>query len=274
LIAIENNDFSQFPNLEYAHKFILTYSRFLELDTEKINNRYQIEVKHFLNQHHLPTTPDQPAAKKYLILTPKTITIGLICLFMCFVGYYGYLQINQFTTFPKIHIDEPADYTTVNSNQISLSGQTDPENIIYINNQALTTDKNGHFTTNIQLKNGYNIIKVSAQNKMGKTATYTKVVVADIAEQTSNNNLIMSINATSSDIWIRIKNSSQEIIFDDKITAGSSQQFTSQDCFYLTTSNAGATQLTINNQPLGLVGSDNQIIDNLKISNSPDLDNI
>ncbi|MFZ5391598.1 MAG: RodZ domain-containing protein [Patescibacteria group bacterium] len=273
LLAIENNNYGEFPNLEYAHKFILTYARFLELDITKINNRYQIESKHFLSQQ---TTNEEPVAptRKLFILTPKTITVSLISLFILIIGYYGYLQINTFITIPKLQITEPEDYTTVNSDKINLSGQTDPENIIYINNQALTTDKNGNFTTNIQLQDGYNIIKVSAQNKLGKTTTYTKVVVADLDNTSTNHNITLTINAAGYDIWIRLKDNQENIIFDDKILAGESKKFDSDSCFYLTTSNAGATLLTVNNKPLGLIGSDNQIIDNLKISNTPELNNI
>lgn len=273
LTAIENNSFDEFPNLEYAHKFIITYARFLELDINKINNRYQIEIKHYLSQKNDNLPPaDNP--HRSLILTPKTIGFGLISLLVFIIGYYSYLQIYKFITIPKLQISEPADYTTVNSNKISLSGQTDPENIIYINNQPLTTDKNGHFTTNVQLQNGYNIIKISAQNKLGKTATYTKVVVAELSEIPNNTLLNLTIDAITADIWVRIKDSDQNIVFDDKIPAGTNKQFESQSSLYLTTSNAGSTQITVNNQPLGLVGSDNQIIDNLKISNSPETDKI
>ncbi|HPN67245.1 MAG TPA: DUF4115 domain-containing protein [bacterium] len=278
IVAIENNQWEKLPSLEYAKKFTVTYAKFLELDTKKIINRFKIETKNISSFTSPAAQPKFDAnIFRHLVLTPKTLTIfSAICIFLI-IGIYAYMQINYFLQIPILNISEPADYTEVSVNKIDFKGKTDPENVIYINNQLLTTDKNGNFSTPVQLKNGYNIIKVTAENKIGKSITSTKVVVANLEQidTPARESLQLSISANNQDVWIRIKNQESNIIFDGTITAGSSRQFEqSDDTLYLSTSNAGATSLSINNQFLGPIGENNQIIEDLQISNQPASDSV
>lgn len=274
IIAIENNEWEQLPDLTYARNFVLTYAKFLELDQTKILNRFDIETKLFKQNSHIELVPQNFWSK--FIITPRTITIFTASLITVSIGLYAYFQINYFVQTPQLNIIEPADYTVVAVNKVDIKGQTNPENIIYINNQPLTTDKNGNFSTPIQLKNGYNIIKVTAKNKIGKTTTSTKVVVANIdqIDAPSPAAINLTILATQKDIWIRIKNDSSEVIFEGPIQAGTNQSFTESGNLYITTSDAGATSLKINDQDLGTLGENGQIIEDLQISNQPNSKNI
>jgi cytoskeletal protein RodZ len=269
IIAIENNQWDNLPSLEYARKFTITYAKFLEIDTQKIINRFDIETKTY--SQNLSIKNLNPVNSHQFIITPKTLTIfSAICIFV-FVGIYAYMQINYFLQIPVLNISEPADYTEVSVNKIDFKGKTDPDNVIFINNQLLTTDKNGNFATPVQLKNGYNIIKVTAENKIGKSITTTKVVVANLEQidTPTTESLSLSISANEQDVWIRIKNQNSQTVFDGIIPAGSSRQFDEHDTLYLSTSNAGSTSISINNQFLGPIGENSQIIEDLQISNQP-----
>lgn len=269
IVAIENNEWDKLPSIDYAKKFILTYAKFLELDEEKIKNRVEIEAKHFFPEKETDKNNNTQQFIKKLIITPKTVTIfGVFSIFLM-ISIFAYYQINHFIQIPKLNVDEPADYIEVSVNKIDIAGQTDPNNIIYINNQPLTTDKNGNFSTPVQLKHGYNIIKVTAENKIGRTTTATKVIVADLLDQNNNTGSInLTITATK-DIWVRIKTIDNEIIYDNTIKNNNSQTFTSDQTLLISTSNAGATNININSQELGIIGQDNEIIEDLQISNQP-----
>lgn len=268
LIAIENNQWEQLPNLTYAKNYVLTYAKFLELDIHKITNRFDIESQ-FVQNHNKTITNLANNTPSKFILTPKTTTISLVLLIFFIIGLYTYFQINAFVQTPKLDISKPSDYTQVTVNKVDISGNTDPDNIIYINNQLLTTDKNGNFSTPVQLKNGYNIIKVTAENKIGRTTTATKIIYANLFNQNNfRDQLNLTITATNKDIWVKIKNDNITL-YEGLIKANDTKNFTSDSSIFLTSTNAGATQISINDQPLGSLGEPDEIIENIQISNQP-----
>lgn len=271
IVAIENNQWDKLPSFDYAQKFILTYAKFLELDLVKIKNRINIELGN--SQPETANDPQKKSNSIIPIITPRTITITLVSLLLLFAGIFSYYQINHFIQTPKLTVNQPPDYTEVSVNKIDISGQTDPDNIIYINNQPLTTDKNGNFSAPIQLKEGYNIINVTAKNKIGKSITATKVIIANLDNSStiSNNNFDLTISADNEDIWIRVKLADDQIIFDGTIYTGNSENFTIPEAAYLTTTNAGQTTVQINGKNLGPLGQENEIIEDLKISNQPNI---
>jgi cytoskeleton protein RodZ len=271
IVAIENNNWDQLPDLTYAKNFVLCYAKFLELDTAKIINRFDLEVTKYQAKNSTPTSQFQP--KRTFVVTPRLLTTLFAILIVIGVGCYAYFQINYLAQIPKLQINEPADYTQVVVNKVQISGQTDPDNTIYINNQPLTTDKHGNFSTPIQLQNGYNIIQVTAENKIGKKTTATKVIIANL-DNSTDKEINLTVSATKADVWIRLKTLSGETIFDGVVSAGSDKSFTNLEPFLFTTSNAGATTLVINGKTLGSLGKDNEIVEDLQISNQPDIKHI
>lgn len=264
--AIEKDQWQLLPSLAYAKKFIVTYAKFLELDPEKITNRFNIESKK-LSENSTANPAKQPK-NKFIITSKQLIQIFAISIILL-IGVFAYWQINHFSQTPKLDIIEPADYTQVAVNKIDIKGKTDPDNIIYINNQPLTTDKNGNFSAPIQLQSGYNIIKITAENKIGKTITATKVIVANLDENNIDSPINLQVKALSSSIWIRIKNTNEEIIYDGPLNAGESKSWTGQFAIFLTTTNAAQTEISINQKNLGILGEEGEIIEDLQISHRP-----
>jgi len=62
------------------------------------------------------------------------------------------------------------------SEYLVITGQTEKECVVYVNNTPAKPDRKGCFTATIQLKEGQNSITVSSTNKEGGTATTQKTV--------------------------------------------------------------------------------------------------
>ena len=81
---------------------------------------------------------------------------------------------------PKLEIQRPNDNTTVNTEDVQISGQTDTETTIRINDRPLIVDVDGKFTTMFRLKEGENKIHITAEDIVGNqtnqdlTVTYSK----------------------------------------------------------------------------------------------------
>jgi len=263
--AIEKDQWQKLPDLTYAKSFVITYAKFLELDSDKIANRFDIETKNIEPENKLKTA----GSRQPFIFTTKTlIQITAVTVFLI-IGIFAYLQINLFSQIPKLDISEPADFTQVAVNKIDIKGKTDPDNTIFVNNQPLTTDKNGNFSAPVQLQSGYNIVKITAENKIGKKITATKVVVADLEDNSLSDQITLQVTALNSDIWIRLKDNDQQIIFDGTIPAGSSRSWKNQGTIFFTTTNAAQTSVNINQKEIGILGDEGEIIEDLQISHQP-----
>jgi hypothetical protein len=77
---------------------------------------------------------------------------------------------------PKLEIKEPADSSTTNKNEIVISGVTDKETFVKINDLPQVVDVLGNFQANIRLKDGENKITIVAQDIAGNVETKTLTV--------------------------------------------------------------------------------------------------
>lgn len=72
---------------------------------------------------------------------------------------------------PKLEIFEPADNSTTSNQEIKISGNTDKEIYIHINDLPVVVGVNGNFETIVRLKDGENMIVIVAQDVAGNSET-------------------------------------------------------------------------------------------------------
>ena len=81
---------------------------------------------------------------------------------------------------PKLEVSEPSDTSKTNKEDVKISGTTDKETSIRVNNQPIIVDAEGKFVTLFRLKEGENKISISAEDIVGNrtvkdlTVTYSK----------------------------------------------------------------------------------------------------
>lgn len=82
---------------------------------------------------------------------------------------------------PTIELLEPAENQSYGKNQqtIAISGKTDPENTIYINDRFVPVENEGNFSYQLKLNDGENKLKIVARDTAGneteliRTVTYS-----------------------------------------------------------------------------------------------------
>lgn len=77
---------------------------------------------------------------------------------------------------PKLELKEPQDHSKTNKNEVNVSGSTDKEIFIKINELPVVVDAAGNFQTSVKLKDGDNQIIVTAQDVAGNVETKTLTV--------------------------------------------------------------------------------------------------
>jgi len=110
----------------------------------------------------------------------KTITIILAVVIV--VGY-SYYRSKNFLEGPQINITSPKNNEATTTELISIIGKAKNINVITLDDRNIFTDKDGNFLEHLLLLPGYNVIKVNAKDKFGKTLekiieiVYNKAVV-------------------------------------------------------------------------------------------------
>ncbi len=74
---------------------------------------------------------------------------------------------------PKLTVISP-DHSDIEN--LTISGQTERGCIVYVNTSLARPDREGNFTSTVQLREGVNNIKITSTNRDGGTATVQKTV--------------------------------------------------------------------------------------------------
>lgn len=91
------------------------------------------------------------------------ITLFLIALFS-----YVVFEVWNYVTGPQIIVSSPANGISVSESLISIDGQGKNTKIITLNDRPIVVDEAGNFSEKILLSYGYNILKLSAEDRFGK----------------------------------------------------------------------------------------------------------
>jgi cytoskeletal protein RodZ len=175
LSAIEADDYTHLPNSAVAKGFIKNYSEFLGLNPNQILAVFRRDFVENQAGQIVPRGMVNPISRDNL-WTPKTTIITTVSLiFVVFASYLIY-QFYILTGPPPLSIDSPKSDIFVADSSIEVSGTTDPEATISVNNNLVALDKGGQFFVRIPLNLGPNQITVTATSKSGKNTSITRTV--------------------------------------------------------------------------------------------------
>ena len=166
LEALEDGAYENLPGKIYARQWLCSYGKLLDLDIRWLIKEYNRE-KGVQMQF---TGFDRPSVEKtnwLSWLTPRTIKLaGIAVVTIAFTFYIG-LGVHNIIKPPLLIIHEPQNNITTNSRLITISGKTNPEISLTINNELILADVNGRFSRDVNLSLGLNILEITAIKKHG-----------------------------------------------------------------------------------------------------------
>ncbi len=179
LEALEKEDWEKLPGEVYAKSFLKKYADFLNLPAKEINKINFAEIPCF--KHKEPTEDFIKKTKRAdFISLPKVTRLIFLAFIILLLFVYLVWQINQILRPPKIIIFQPTIDLTTNQSTIILSGQTEPEVKLRLNNQDIFTDENNHFTQTINLQPGLNVIKIEGWKKYSKKQVVERKIIYEV----------------------------------------------------------------------------------------------
>lgn len=180
LEALEAGDYGKLPCLIYSRNFVKQYGAWLNLNAGPLVELFEQEWSLFEKlQQTLPHVPTRRGVKKsHLWKVPRLMRWVGSSLVICSVfGYLG-LELYQLRQPPILVLESPAAEQMINKQLVVVTGQTEPEAAILINNQPILSDAQGRFNEHVALQPGVNVIEIQASKKYSRqNVQYRKIMV-------------------------------------------------------------------------------------------------
>lgn len=125
----------------------------------------------------------QAVTRRRNIRPRKTATAAMLlrrALLTAIVGLtvgYGLWQLISLVSAPRLSLSEPAGDAIVTSSSLDIRGRTSSGAEVFINNEPVLIEPDGHFNETISLHRGLNDIEIVAVNALAKRAVIHRTIV-------------------------------------------------------------------------------------------------
>lgn len=282
--SIEAGAYDKLPDDIYTRGYVKNYADFLGFETAPLLNLYKKERQAFGQRRGIVKTKSagpslglKPIDTPRFVITPRSlfalmgvVLVGLI------VGYIAW-QLSVLSAPPQLSVDNK-DGSTVTTNVIYITGQTDEGAELFINDAQVATAADGGFREKVTLIDGPNQVKVTARSKLNKSTVVVRTINANLPDEKS---VIGASSAVAGGVELVVRigpdaavvsvNADGKDIFSGTMTAGSEQTFRAGETIKISTSNGSSTQLILSNtvvtkKDLGKVGTTPEAKNNLIFS--------
>lgn len=175
LDAIEKGEYHRLPSSAYAFGFVSNYVEYLQLPKRETLAMFRRE---FDEKKYVRVLPEGLSRQKHVPFSGFRVHQTVFLVVLVFLMLIGYLlfQYRYAIISPPLTITEPQDGVVTTQN-VTVSGHTDPSAIVYVNDQPTPVSENGEFMTQISLFSGTNAITVIAKHRLGKETVVRRSVV-------------------------------------------------------------------------------------------------
>ncbi len=173
LAAIERGEYNKLPSPAYAKGFVTNYASFLGLPRTEVVALFRRE---FDEKRAIKVLPDSMTREKK-VLSGIRIQDSLLIIGGLIVLFIGFLLFQYRAAFiaPPLSITSPKDGAVFAQN-VTVSGKTDSDATVIVNNEVIALDNNGDFTKQLAFFPGKAEIVIKARNRFGKETMVTREI--------------------------------------------------------------------------------------------------
>lgn len=175
IVSIEKENWGALPEYPIVVGFVKKISKQMKLDERQavafLRRDYPPKV--------LPINPKPDVAKKFVWSPRLTFIIGIAVIAIAVLGYLGF-QYSSFISPPKLVVDEPQEEQVVKQRNLMVSGRTDQDVAMKVNNQPILVEEDGSFKVEIEIFEGTEEIVVKAVSRSGKETVIRRRIYPEL----------------------------------------------------------------------------------------------
>lgn len=176
--ALEQEDWGRLPEYAVVSGFVKNLSEALNLDRRRMTA--------VLRRDYPPKTLDvnpKPDVTNKFIWSPRlTFLLGVFIVIIVILGYLS-LQYSRFVRPPHLEVFEPTEGQEVTDIKVLVSGKTDPDATVKINNQPILVSEEGDFEAEIEISENTQEIEVHSVSRSGKETVIRRKIKPELTEQ-------------------------------------------------------------------------------------------
>lgn len=169
---IENGNWSKLPEGPVVLGFIKNISKSLNIDTKHATALFRRDYR----EKELRINP-KPDLLKRFSWSPKTTFIAVLSVILVAISAYLAYQYYMFISPPELVVDVPSEGQVVEENILTVSGKTDPESLVSVNEQPFIIEEDGTFSSEIEISMSTNTITVKSVSRSGKETVVTRKII-------------------------------------------------------------------------------------------------
>jgi cytoskeletal protein RodZ len=122
----------------------------------------------------------KPDVSKQFVWSPRlTFLVGVVSVVVLILGYLG-LQYFRFVSAPHLEVFEPQDGQEITTSTLAISGKTDQDATLKVNNQPILVDAEGGFSGELKIAETTTEVTFEATSRAGKTTTVRRIIKPEL----------------------------------------------------------------------------------------------
>jgi cytoskeletal protein RodZ len=171
IIAIENEKWHNLPEYPVVTGFVKSLAGSLDIE----ESRAMAILRRDYPPKKLEINPKPDVREKFSWSPRMTFFVGIIAA-VSIVGIYLIVQYFNFVKPPTLKVEQPIENAVINESKLTVSGTTNPEATVKINNQPVIVEDDGKFSVEIEIVDNLKEIVVVAQTRSGKTTEVVRKI--------------------------------------------------------------------------------------------------
>ena len=174
LSALEKGEYHKLPSPAYAKGFVTNYASFLGLPRAEVIALFKRE---FDEKRAIKVLPDSLANRQKFPLFRIKIQESLLVIVGLAIIFIGFLLFQYRAAFiaPPLHVLSPENGVVV-TQTIVVSGRTDSEASVSVNDESVSVTSKGEFTKTLIFFPGRAEVIIKAKNRFGKETVVKREV--------------------------------------------------------------------------------------------------
>lgn len=161
--AIEEQNWSALPELPVVKGFVKNISHALDISEKRVNALLRRDYP----PKELAVNPKKGVFEKFVWSPKLTFFLGVVIIMVAVFGYLSF-QYTSFIGPPFLEVKMPREGEVIKDTKTIVSGTTNSDATISVNNQPVVVDADGVFEAEIELVDGEQEILVKARSRGGK----------------------------------------------------------------------------------------------------------
>jgi cytoskeleton protein RodZ len=274
---LEAGAYDKLPADVYVKGFLRNYSEFLGIDEKILVKLYEKErgIKDNLEKGKKLKKKDWPAGREKInissfIVTPRILAAAVIIIAVFGGFFYLYREIGSFASTPRLVILSPDKNYSTSENSVEVSGVTDRDARIFINDQPVSVNDEGKFHENLTIQPGSNTVTIRSVNRFEKVAvenltiqsTYVELQDNPAASDNPENDsspqaensqkLQIEIRVDPGPVWVSVETDGN-LVFSGTMLSGATQSFQAENKINVSSGKGKATFIKLNGKDWGVL---------------------